>query len=638
MKRFIISIIIFLLIPFVGFSQDSEEKKKEKKMDDVVVTAGRINESKKEITTSVIVIDQKDIKNSAANDLADLLAQKAGIYIKKYPGTLSSPGIRGFKSDTHGNDLSGETLIMIDGRRTGTGSIAKLLTKNIERVEIVKGSASVQYGSSAVGGVINVITKRGKEKKEISIESKYGSYDFSEISGGFSGKTGKFDLSLNVSESKQHSYKTGDHEKYYNTGYDSIIHYSFNAGFEFIKDNRLGVILTGFDGNEIGTPNSLSSNDKDDYKNTSNISYDFSYEGKSRDKSLLWKLKYFKVEDKNRNYDMPTSDISKTDTDLYGIQGQFSAINETSSITGGVDYLSYETTKTNNPKYHEYENIAGFVLGKLYLMDHNLILSGGARYDEHILTYSGTETDQDKFCPSVGFGYFVTDDIKLRINYSEAYAVPDGFSLYADDTYWGTHYQGNPDLKPEKSNTYEGGIDFYYNENNISLTYFHINFEDKIESYNLTATEVRYRNADSVTTSGIEFSYSKLYKNLFSQDLFVKPYFNCTLFTKYEDKNGDKLSQTADQTYSMGMNISGFQGFSSDLNLHYTGRQIAYGSTIQKPYTVINISTSKRLKFEKIGNITVRGEVKNLSDVNYESVYGYPMPGRTFYMSLRYDF
>ncbi len=638
MKRFIVLVLIILIIPVGGYSQDSkEEKKKETKMDDVVISAGRIDESKKEITTNVIVIDKDDIKNSTAADLADLLFQKAGIYIKKYPGALSSVGIRGFKTDTHGKD-NGEVLILIDGRRTGTGS-AKIIIKNIKRVEIIKGSAAIQYGASAIGGVINVITKRGKDKKELHFETKYGSYDFREVSGGFSGKIGKFDLSFNASESKQNSYKTGDHEKYENTGYDSITNYSLNAGFEFIKGNRLGLIISEFDGDKIGTPNSLSSNDTDDYKDISNTAFDFSYEGKNSDKSLLWKLKYFKVDDKNRTYDMPANTVSISDTDLYGTQAQFSYVGDDIVLTSSIDYLKYENTSSYNPEYYEYEDAAFFFLGKLFFFDHDLIVNGGFRYDEHTLTYNNLKNENEKFCPSIGIGYFVTDVIKLRSNYSEAYSVPSGSELFIDNDYgaWGT-YLGNPDLKPESSKTYEGGIDLYFNENNISITYFRSNFSDKIITYKITATDTRYKNADRVTISGIELSYSKKYSNLFNQDLSVKPYFNGTLLTKYEDQDGNKLSQTSDQTYSMGLMVSGFDGFTSDLNLHYTGRQEAYGSTKQKQYTVMNLSVSKRIMLNKAGGVTVKGEVKNISDADYDSVYGYPMPGRTFYMSLRYDF
>ncbi|MCP4159196.1 MAG: TonB-dependent receptor [Deltaproteobacteria bacterium] len=640
MKRFIVLVIVLLLIPVGGYSQDTEkEKKKETKMDDIVVSAGRIDESKKDLTTDVIIIDKNDIENSTANDLADLLFQKAGIYVKKYPGTLSSPGIRGFKTDDHGHD-NGEVLILIDGRRTGTGS-AKIMTKNVERVEIIKGSAAIQYGASAIGGVINVITKRGKDKKELNFETKYGSYDFREISGSLSGKIGKFDLSFQASESKENSYKTGAHEKYENTGYDSLTNFSLNAGFEFIKGHRLGVIVSQFDQDKVGTPNKLSSNDPNDYKDVSNMSYDLSYEGQNSSGSLLWKIKEFKVIDKNNTYRVPANSVTITETDLIGSQGQFSYVSDDIVLTTGIDYQKYENTNSSNPKYYEYEDTAIFMLGKLFMFDHDLVINGGFRYDEHTLTYENQKNENENFCPSIGMGYFVTDVIKLRTNYSEAYSVPSGFQLFVDNDYsafgWGT-YLGNPNLKPESSKTYEGGIDLYFNENNISITYFRTNFKDKIISYEETTDNHRYKNSDRVKIEGIELSYSKRYENLFNQDLSVKPYFNGTLLTKYEDQEGNKLSQTADQTYSMGLMVSGFDGFNSDLNLHYTGRQEAYGSVKQKPYTVMNLSVSKRFMLNKAGGLTVKGEVKNISDADYDSVYGYPMSGRTIYMSLRYDF
>ncbi|MBW2648890.1 MAG: TonB-dependent receptor, partial [Deltaproteobacteria bacterium] len=131
-------------------------------MEEVVVTAGRVKEKKKEITTNATIIDEEEIKNSSATDLGDLLAEKGIGHIHKYPGISTSVGIRGFRTDATGVDLAGKVLILLNGRRAGTGNAAKIMTKNVERVEIIRGPASVQYGSAAMGGVVNVITKQGK--------------------------------------------------------------------------------------------------------------------------------------------------------------------------------------------------------------------------------------------------------------------------------------------------------------------------------------------------------------------------------------------------------------------------------------------------------------------------------------------
>jgi len=164
-------------------------------LEEVVVTAGRVKEKKKEITTNVTILDEEEIENSSAVDLGDLLAEKGIGHIQKYPGASTSVGIRGFRTDTTGVDLAGKVLILLNGRRAGTGNAAKIMTKNIERVEIIRGPASVQYGSAAMGGVINVITRQGKEKPTLFIEGLLGSYGYKEGSAGFSGRYEAFDFS-----------------------------------------------------------------------------------------------------------------------------------------------------------------------------------------------------------------------------------------------------------------------------------------------------------------------------------------------------------------------------------------------------------------------------------------------------------
>jgi vitamin B12 transporter len=187
-------------------------------MDEVVITAGRVEEKKKEITTNLTIIDEEEITNSSAANLGDLLAEKGIGHIHKYPGVSTSIGIRGFRTDTTGVDLAGKVLLLLNGRRAGTGNAAKIMTKNIERVEIIRGPASVQYGSAAIGGVINVITRQGEEKPTAFVDGLLGSYGYREGSAGFSGKYDQVDFSGTFTRDSGDDYDTAQGARYYNTG------------------------------------------------------------------------------------------------------------------------------------------------------------------------------------------------------------------------------------------------------------------------------------------------------------------------------------------------------------------------------------------------------------------------------------
>jgi len=91
-------------------------------------------------------------------------------HVHKYPGMLTSRvAVRGLPNDAHGDILKSKVLVLVDSGYAGTVNLAKLLVDEIERIEIVKGPASVLYGSQAMGGVINIITKKPKKRGSIRV-------------------------------------------------------------------------------------------------------------------------------------------------------------------------------------------------------------------------------------------------------------------------------------------------------------------------------------------------------------------------------------------------------------------------------------------------------------------------------------
>ena len=463
-KCFVVSMLLTVLA-MPGFSQAKEEKKALVELEEVVVTAGRVEEKKKEITTNVTIIDEEDIKSSSAKDLGDLLAEQGIGHVHKYPGALTSIGIRGFRTESHGNDLMGHVLILLNGRRAGTGNLAKIMTKNIERVEIIRGPASVQYGSAAMGGVVNVITKKGKDKPKVFVDGVLGSFGYEEGSVGFSGKEQGFDFSAAFTRDSGDDYDTANGKRYYNTGYNRKENYSLNLGYEFLSGNRIGVIYNYFDANHVGCPGYLSQNDLDDYKETSNRSIDFIYDGGTTNGPFSWKARYFDGRDQDKWFDPTGSNPdfwddgvpNKSTVDHKGAQAQVSYNQDYLLITGGFDWVNYETEDdTYSPKETEYDNPAYFLLAKTRLFDKRLIISGGLRYDDYeveIKKGEGRTQSDDNISPRVGVAYLLTDSLKVRANYGEAFKMPSARELAGDYTAWWTHYVGNPNLKPEKSET-----------------------------------------------------------------------------------------------------------------------------------------------------------------------------------------
>jgi len=661
MKNSMFAFLFMALFVFPVFGQAEETRKADKQaiaMEDVVVTAGRVEEKKKDITTNVTIINEEEITLSSAKDLGDLLAEKNIGHIQKYPGGLTSIGIRGFRTESHGNDLEGHVLILVNGRRAGTGNAAKIATKNIERVEIIRGPASVQYGSAAMGGVVNVITRKGKGKPSVFVEGIVGSFDHKEGSLGVLGKVRAFDFSGSFTKKSRDDYKTGNGDEFHNTGYDSIENAGLSLGYEFFPGNRVGIIYNGFDADQVGSPDYISRNDLDDYKDSSNKSIDLIYDGKSAEGFFSWKAGYFQGKDKDKwinptesNPDGWDNGIpSEQNTDQKGAQAQISLNWEDSRVTAGFDWVNYEIEATWDPKKSEYDNPAYFLLAKTKVFDQRLIMSGGLRYDKYQVEMKegqgGKESDHN-LSPRVGMAYLIMDNLKLRANYGEAFKMPSAKQLAGDFPGWFGNYVGNPNLDPEKSTTCEGGLDFFYNSFDSSLTFFHTDFKDKIQTASTPGGDTTWENVGKAEMEGIEGVFSYDLGTRFSWGCSVKPYASFVYLTKYKDKETDEdLEYTSDVNMSYGIAVSDLYGFSADLNFAYTGKQYitdfqygTYQTIEQDSFTVANFTICREIvNFNKYGGLTIKGEIRNLFEEDYEYVQGYPMPGRSFFVGLRYDY
>ena len=660
MKKLYVISVALVMLSSSWFVHAQEEKKGVTALEEVVVTATRVEEKKKEITTNVTVIDEEEIRRSSAKDLGDLFAEKSIGHIQKYPGALTSFGIRGFRTEALGNDLEGYVLVLVNGRRAGTGNVAKIITKNIERIEIIRGPASVQYGSAAIGGVVNVITKQGKGKPSVFVEGTLGSFGYEEGSAGFAGKLEGFDFSGSFTRATQDDYDTADSDKYENTGYHNMESVSLNLGYAFLPGNRVGMIYNSFDMDRAGNPDLFNDPDIDDYRDSSNRSVDFVYDGGTSGGLFSWKGRYFEGKDKEKWVDPPESDpggfddgiADKQKTDQKGAQAQVSLNWRDAVMTAGFDWVNYKIETSWDPKKSEYDNPAYFLMAKTKLFDQRFIISGGLRYDEYEVELKkgqGGKEDDHNLSPRFGLAYLVTDALKLRANYGEAFKMPSANQLAGDYVSWWTHYVGNPDLDPEKSKTVELGLDFSYTSFNSSLTYFHTDFRDKVQTTSTPAGDITYENLGKAEIEGFEGELSYDIGATFEWNFELKPYVSFVYLTKYRDKEEhEDLKYTSDLHISYGITLSDFKGFSANLNVAYTGEQdiddwesgVYPTPVIEKnDFTVANLTLTKQiLNNEKFGGVTLRGEIQNLFNKDYEYVQGYPMPGRSFFLGLKYAF
>ncbi len=622
----------------------------------LTITASRVPEKKSEVSANLTVIDREEIEHSGVGSVADLIAEKGIGHIQKYPGALTSIGIRGFRTDTTGNDLQGHVLVLLDGRRAGTGNLAKIMTKNVERVEIIRGPGAVQYGSGGMGGVVNIITRQGRSNSAF-VEGGGGSFGEAAVDVGGTAKGQGFDFSGAVSRFTEDDYKTGGGVTFANTGIDSQTGVSANVGYELTPGNRFGVIVTDFDADHVGDPGYLSANDTDNYNDKSNYSVDSRYNGQTSSGSYQWMGRYFFGKDKNSWVDPLASNASGWDngidsrnkTDQQGAQAQINGAFGVLHLTTGLDWLHYKVENSWSPQQTSYDNPAMFLLAKFGLFDDRVFVTGGVRQDWYSVEVeqpTGRNEDTSHSTPQAGLAWMVTDAIKLRGQVAQGFVIPSADQLAIDIEANGRRTLGNPELDPEKSLTWEGGADYTKSGLTGALTWFTTDFNDKIVRTSLPGNVTSYTNLGSAAINGVEGALSYDVGVPLRWAWEVRPFIDMTWLNRYEDEaTGKDLTYISDLTLSTGLAFGDGAGFSGRVNVSYAGPQQV--DDWEDTYTVVELDSFvvtdlmlsyRFLRSEKVGDFTVRGELRNLFDEDYAYVKGYPMAGRSVYIGLKWEY
>ena len=625
-------------------------------LEKVIVTASRIEEKAKNVTQSVTVIPREEIAKNQYQDMGGLL-RNHGLQVDSFPANqaysqISTRGVRSSLAGTHG--LDGQVLLLVDGRRVGTDNISMIPLVNVERIEILRGPAAVQYGTTAIGGVVNVITRRGTETPSLMAEAGIGSWDTYKTQASAAWAKGPFDFSGGVSYFTSGDYKYGGGKRYPNTDINYKLGYSLNLGLNFLDEHRIGVTMQGVRADASGEPNYYNAL-TDNYTDRSTYSFDVAYEGGYKDAGLSWKTRYFSG---SSNYftddrlDSRMAQYYETNTDYQGAQGQVSFTKGFLILTGGVDWNDYDVRAWADwltPHEHSnYDTLGYFALAKLALFDERLILTGGVRYDEYTMKVQGEKKDLHKTTPSAGAAFHATDWLTFRANYGESFRVPMPIELIG---FKGMYtYLGNPDLKPEKGKTIDAGFEINHKSLNLGVTYFRTNYKRKITTQ-YVGWDTMYVNQEGTTKlRGIEASASYDIGEALDWNFMLRPYLNLTRMVKHRYDDGQKVKNVSDLNVAYGVNLSHPQiGLDVDLRFTYLGKQdVEDFNDKKKTYrqiveiggrTIIDLFVSQTLKeWDNAGKLSLKAELRNLTDDRYAFVKDYPMPGRSFYLGLRYDY
>ena len=646
-------------------------------LDSVVVTGRRVEAKLEETPQRIEVIDQNDIDRTPAQNLTDLLKKNSSVDVIEYPGNSSGVGIRGFRPEYSG--INKHSLLLIDGRPAMSTNLSIVNRDQIERIEVLKGPASALYGSSAMGGVINLITRESRGAIGGFGEVSYGSYNTKEVKGSVGGAINEaldFDYSGSYFD-QANDFKAGNGDTRENTAYSQQSH-ALRLGVNFNQDWRLNVKSDVYRGRDIATPGSVA----DGLSNQSNKDMDrngtdVALTGKLDNHRLT--LRTFGGEESYTTYkktsttpaDLPYLPYRSfySDTEWNGAQVQDAwAWSETASLVYGVDYekakvttRSYNangTEKAPSSANSERETTGYYAENTWYFNDNNSTFYVGARRDQVSVStldtplktnFTPSTTDFDNTSPSAGFKHLLGSGFRLHGTIGKGFMVPDASYLTGTATSISkkttTITQGNSSLKPETSVTYDLGLEWNGNDLFADVTVFHTKVEDKIANSITTISNVggnktnlsTYYNANEAIMRGIEWEGRwKATRNI---TLSLAG----THYIERSEQNGDSWSDIRNvPENTLRASIDAEYGpWSSRLGVRQVGKWYDNNWTgdTSQIITYDGFTTADFwLRYRVDKKQSVMASIDNLTDRYYEEKGGYPLPGRNGKLSYRYEF
>ena len=629
-----------------------------KTLDEVVVTANKF-ENKTSATGKVVtVITRQDLERAGGKDLAQLLTEQGGMYLN---GAFSNAGkdksvyLRGAKVD--------HTLITIDGipvyDASGIGSnfdIRLIPVESVERIEILRGSQSTLYGSDAIAGVINIITKKGGAKPVGASGSvSYGSYNTIRAAASLHGGLKKLDYNVGynyfrtdgISEAEPAAASPAVYERdhFLQKGVQARIGIQAAKGFRiepYIRYSKIG-------------------GDLDQQPFTDEL--DFSYTAKNlqtgvRNEFLFGNAKLnilYNYNGINRNY---TDDSTGSRNGYYIFnKAAYKAAEHFADafivhpfgrlkLTAGADFRSSRTD------YNAVMVSPSFNPASPFPVKGTAAQSGDSVHQKQVGLYSALHFSDDHFGAEVGsrfnhhsvYGTNVASNInafyrngrwKFFANISSGYKTPSLYQLYSE--------YGNTALKPESAINLEGGLQYFSRNENAAIraTYFYRDVTDVIFFfYNPATFQSQYINQDKQRDGGVELDAKMRLAKGLDLKLFYA-YIDGKITTRTAGKDTTffnlirrpKSSAAATVGYNFGRAYVSLQmsAFGKRSDIYFDPATFQQQALTLDPYTLINVYA----EYGVLKKLTLFADLRNVLGERYSEIYGYSTPRFNGYGGLR---
>jgi len=582
-------------------------------LDEVVVTASRTEQVLMQTLLHTSVLTRQDIDTSQAADVPTLLRNLAGVEIYQSGGIgkQSSLFLRGTNSS--------HTLVLLDGVRissatTGATAIDQLMLDQIERIEVVRGNVSSLYGSEAIGGVIQIFTRRGKGAPSFNVSAGAGSHNTQRAAAGFGGEVASTAFNVQLSKFKTDGVSaiSPGIVPTVNPDIDGYRNNSVSANVRHALSDAHSLSASLFDSNGTNQFDNA-------YAGTTNV---------SDSKSHIQKVAV--VSDNRLSANWQSKLQLSRGVDNY------------QDILNGV--AGAELKSTNN--LLTWQNT-------LHLAEHNVLIVGLEKLKQQVASqtlYTRTERTgdslfvgytgnygvqqvqlnlrRDKYSDFgtantwlLGYGFDVTPAWRVTASTSTAFKTPTFNDSHAPVS-WGA----NPNLKPEQSRNSELGLHYENNEQRLNAVYF----DNRIRDLIVADSSWVMQNLNEARINGLELGYNGQFGD-------TKVKLAATRQNPRDAQTGQTLLRRAKNFSSAGvtqqldaLKVGGewqHSGVRADIDIN------TFARTTLAAYDVVNLTAS--YAFNKQFNLAAR--MDNLFNQDYMLVHGYNTPGRTFYLGLSFQ-
>jgi len=585
----------------------------------ILVTADRIKSEVNKTSNDVTIFSQKEIRESSSKTLTELLSHQSDLYVASSGQENSSASVF-----IRGTDSS-HTLVVIDGiimndpgNPNRQFDIGKLSLNNVEKVEILKGSQGLAYGSNAIGGVIVITTKKARSE-ELHGEHYYnlGSFKTTNAGANFQKRFGKLSSSFGMDFFRTDGFSAANEKSNPGAEKDGSQRATldFNSTYDLSEEYDASVSLrynhSDADLDKGGGPGSDDPNDSlVEEELYSRIQLKKTWESGSAETKLGFNHtshhKKFDVLYDSQNPTMSTA-ISKGKLNDLNLEHTYFINPE---LTQNIN-LSYQ--HEDDQIGHSNENISAFLYHQLELARY--IFNFGVRMDHN-------QIFNDHFTYKAAAGAKIENGL-VKLSYSTGFRAPSLNQLF-------TPFYGNKNLVPETSKSIDLALDKNWTETfKTSSALFHTKIDDRFSYVPITFVNI---NRGSAEISGFEQSMAKRWSQQLAHTLAF------TLLKTRDLSRGEKLARRPDINARNNIDFSVSEKHNFNYEISFTGQRLDVdnnGNTVKaNSYLLSNVM----YKY----NMNNQGEfffkVKNLFNKNYEEIYGFGTGGRALSIGARFLF